>query len=114
VSRLVAILAMRCPRCCQGSVYRGVLRTRDRCPVCDLRFEREPGYFVGAMYASYALGIVLTAPIWLTLLLTGQDYALILAASIIPLFILMPVFFHYSRVIWLHWDYHFNPRTFLD
>ena len=26
-----------------------------RCPVCQLLFEREPGYFLGAMYISYGM-----------------------------------------------------------
>ena len=29
----------------------------ERCPVCGLKFEREQGYFLGAMYVSYALAI---------------------------------------------------------
>ena len=32
------------------------------CPRCGLRFEREPGYWTGAMVASYALGV----PRWRT------------------------------------------------
>ena len=31
----------------------------ERCSVCDLKFEREPGYFLGAMYVSYGLGLVI-------------------------------------------------------
>ena len=33
----------------------------ERCLVCDLKFDREPGYFLGAMYVSYGLGIVIVA-----------------------------------------------------
>jgi len=28
-----------------------------RCGNCDYLFEREPGYFLGAMYISYALAV---------------------------------------------------------
>ena len=28
-----------------------------RCPACGLKFEREPGYFFGAMYVSYFLSV---------------------------------------------------------
>ncbi len=112
LGRALAVLTMRCPRCCKGGVYRGFLRMRKACPVCGLVFEREPGYFTGAMYASYTLGIFGTMPVWLALLLTGQPYALILGATIGMILVLMPVFFHYSRVLWLHFDYVFNPKTF--
>ena len=40
----------------------------ERCPVCGLKFEREPGYFLGAMYFSYLLsippGLVIVLLIW--------------------------------------------------
>jgi uncharacterized protein (DUF983 family) len=41
------------------SIFRGFPRMHDRCPVCDLKFEREPGYFLGARYVSFGLGIVI-------------------------------------------------------
>src|SRR6185369_9788049 len=49
-----------CPRCRRGPmfrlpVWRGPISMHERCGVCGLRFEREPGYFVGAMYMSYGL-----------------------------------------------------------
>src|SRR5207248_3419030 len=56
------ILRQRCPRCRKGAIYRcslfrGWLSMFERCPVCDLKFEREQGYFVGAMYVSYSRAI---------------------------------------------------------
>ena len=45
-----AILRQRCPRCFTGQVFRGLIDMNERCPVCDLEFEREPGYFTGAMF----------------------------------------------------------------
>jgi uncharacterized protein (DUF983 family) len=112
VGRAGAVLLMRCPRCCRGGVYRGFLRMRKDCAICGLVFEREPGYFTGAMYASYTLGIFGTMPVWLALLLTEQPYALILGVSVGMIVVLMPVFFHYSRVLWLHFDFIINPGTF--
>src|SRR5262245_56913727 len=56
---LKAILAQRCPRCCEGRLFRGLFAMHRCCPVCGLRFEREQGYFVGAMYVSYPLSVEL-------------------------------------------------------
>jgi hypothetical protein len=108
----MAVLRMHCPRCLKGAVFRGFLRMRRECPVCGLIYEREPGYFVGAMYASYTIGILLTLPVWLTLLLIGQSFGVIMGATTIAVVILMPLLFHYSRVSWMHFDYIFNPKTF--
>jgi hypothetical protein len=48
-TRLAAIVAQRCPRCLEWPVFATLFRRHARCPACGLRFEREPGYFTGAM-----------------------------------------------------------------
>ena len=67
-STLGSILQQRCPRCRIGnifrySIFRGFPNMCERCSICDLQFEREPGYFLGAMYISYCLGVLIMAPI---------------------------------------------------
>ncbi len=82
------------------------------CPVCGLRFEREPGYFTGAMYASYFIGVFVTLPIWLSMLLAEYSLVPILIVANGCVFLLTPIAFHYSRVFWMHIDCYFNPKTF--
>ena len=78
----------------------------EACPVCGHVFEREPGYFVGAMYVSYALAI----PVYLALaeilgmLLRGWSDLAILALAVPPFVPVAPILFRYSRVIWMHLD----------
>jgi hypothetical protein len=61
VSAMRGILQQLCPRCRAGKIFRKSVwlfpGMYERCPVCGLKFEREDGYFLGAMYISYALGI---------------------------------------------------------
>src|SRR5436309_14749181 len=57
-ARLRAIIRQRCPVCLQGAMFRGRFEMNTTCPVCGHRFEREPGFFQGAMYVSYGIGIV--------------------------------------------------------
>jgi uncharacterized protein (DUF983 family) len=109
--RLGAILRLRCPRCRTGRVFRSLLRMNDPCPHCGLVFEREEGYFLGAMYVSYALGGVLVAAAyfaaaWLWPSLDALTLCLLLMAAYVPL---MPVIYRYSRVIWLHIDRAVSP-----
>src|SRR5438046_9574948 len=66
-STLQSIFQQRCPRCRVGrifrySVFRGFPKMCERCSICDLTFEREPGYFLGSMYISYFLGVLIMAP----------------------------------------------------
>ena len=87
---------------------------RESCDHCGLVYEREPGYFTGAMYASYFLGIFITLPVWMFLLLGGSTLSLVLIVGIGMVVLLTPVSFHYSRVFWMHIDCYFNPTTFTD
>ena len=57
--RLIAFFRQRCPRCCRGKIFGGFFRMNDPCPVCGMVFQREEGYFLGAMYVSYLIGTVL-------------------------------------------------------
>lgn len=81
------------------------------CPGCDLPFEREPGYFLGAMYFSYGMGVAAVTPVVLALLfltdLTLTQVGWIAGAELL---VLAPWLFRYSRVIWLHFDQHFDSR----
>ena len=114
LKRLWAALRFRCPRCCRGAVWRSPFRMHSACPECGLVFEREPGYFTGAMYASYFIGIFITLPIWMAMLFAGAGLAPILIVAIGMVVALTPVSFHYSRVFWMHIDCYFNPKTFED
>src|SRR5687768_15950507 len=67
MKRLWAILRLRCPRCLEGKVFQGILRMNPACPQCGLALVREPGYYLGAMYFSYALAILSALPLCLLL-----------------------------------------------
>src|SRR5262245_12611962 len=83
-------LALRCPSCGRTRLFAGWFRMREACAACGLRYEREPGYFVGAIYVNYALTIgllgvlVLGLDAWLGLSL-GQQLALA-----VPLAVVLP------------------------
>ena len=104
-----SVIRQRCPRCRRGAVFHGLMSMHERCSVCDLKFEREPGYFYGAMYASYFLGLVTTA-YWLPLLLLGYPPLVVIGLPAIQLILQIPLSFRYSRIIWLHVDHHFDPE----
>ena len=84
---------------------------RDACPVCGLRFEREPGYFLGAMYVSYGLSI---PPVLLLVLLiwklTGWPYDICIGAAFVAYLPAVPVVARASRVVWMYIDQAFDPR----
>jgi hypothetical protein len=80
------------------------------CPVCGLQFERETGYWTGAMVASYALGIpVLTLLILSVWLATGWDFLVALVVADVLFLVTVPFVWRYSRVVWLHLDWLIDP-----
>ncbi len=55
VGRIVGrALRLRCPRCGRSPLYARYFRMHERCVACGLRYEREQGFFVGAIYINYA------------------------------------------------------------
>ena len=110
MNKLFAIIRLRCPRCATGRIFASLFRMNSRCPVCGLEFEREQGYFVGAMYFSYALALAAVLPVIVAMLLLGFGAAPIYIASCLLLVVLAPFLFRYSRVIWIHLDQVIDPR----
>ena len=82
----------------------------ETCPECGLLFEREPGFFYGAMYFSYGIGLVVAAPVSIWMFLQGFSEPVIFATAIGQLAILSPLLYRYSRVAWMHFDQRFDPR----
>ncbi len=108
MNRLISVLFQRCPRCRKGPVFHGLMSMHETCRECGLRFEREPGYFLGAMYTSYAFGLVTTS-YWLPLLFLGFNPWLVIGLPTAQLVLQVPLSFRYSRVLWLHLDHGFDP-----
>jgi len=110
VRRLTAVAAGRCPRCLDGRIWRGLFSMNEVCPVCGLRFEREHGYWTGAMVASYALGVpILAALIFLVWLVTRWDVMFVLAVADGLFILVAPLVWRYSRIVWLHLDWLVDP-----
>jgi len=118
-TRIGALLNNRCPKCYDGKLFNAgaynlkrVSEMPKNCTVCGEDFEREPGFYFGAAYVSYAL----TVALWIALFvaLTCFDWWGLMAFSFfddVPFFlgigtgllvILMPVVMRLSRSIWLH------------
>ena len=84
---------------------------RESCSVCDLRFLRESGYFLGAMYVSYTLAVATITPVAIVLALVVEwPLWAVMAVMLAQTLISMPLFFMYSRVIWLYIDQAVDPR----
>ena len=110
-SRLLNVMMQRCPRCYQGRLFvkqnpysfKDSLKMYDECPVCNQDFKIEPGFYIGALWTSFPIVIVLMALIAIVSLayfkLPLNTFFLILTIS---LFLLQPIIVRLGRSIWIH------------
>ena len=112
ISRLRAITRCLCPRCRRGRIFFSHFKMHSTCPVCDLKFQREAGYFLGAMYVQYFLIAPLLGLLIFVLSFILPDdwpaYQVVLPAIVLYLPFL-PAVFRYSRIIWIHLDRALDP-----
>jgi hypothetical protein len=83
----------------------------ERCLECGLKFEREAGYFLGAMYISYGISLVTISGIagllwWMTAWWTTKDviWAIVIFVPLAPMITL------WSRVLWIYLDQAIDPE----
>tara|TARA_Y100000385_G_scaffold279396_1_gene329008 strand:- start:518 stop:892 length:375 start_codon:yes stop_codon:yes gene_type:complete len=114
------MLHSQCPTCLEGSIFHSrnaydlkrIVSMPEACPVCQEDFSREPGFYFGAAYVSYALTVALWVAVlvalscfdWWGLLQFSffEDVGLFLSTGIAMLILLLPVIARLSRSIWLH------------
>lgn len=115
-SALSSILRQLCPRCRSGRIFRSTIywgfpRMNDRCPACGLHFNREPGYFLGAMYISYALALALVfafgAILWI---LTSWRLDKVAIWTVLFFLPFAPMLTFLSRVLWIYLDQTIDPE----
>ena len=98
-----------------GKIFRSsLLRVfpgmHERCPVCDLKFEREEGYFLGAMYISYGIGVVMISAFATVLwLLTRWSLQKVVVWGIVLFIPFVPGITLFSRVFWIYLDRAVDP-----
>ncbi len=65
MSKIVDILKCKCPKCKEGKMFKikgslflfRIPKMYERCSKCDFKFEKETGFFFGAMFVSYGLAV---------------------------------------------------------
>jgi uncharacterized protein (DUF983 family) len=85
-----------------------------RCPACDLKFEREQGYFLGAMYISYGVALVMitaiAALLWSTMRWPITKVTVWAIVLFVPLALPTTLM---ARVLWIYLDQAVDPdRSF--
>ncbi|MEO2052057.1 MAG: DUF983 domain-containing protein [Allomuricauda sp.] len=111
MEKIGCILKCKCPKCKNGNIFRN-LKTilpfqmpemYGRCPQCNYKFERETGFFFGAMFVSYALTaaqmVVCLVLFWY---LIGLSPLKVFIIIVIMAVMLSSLNFKLSRTIWIY------------
>jgi uncharacterized protein (DUF983 family) len=105
VTRFQALRRGLCPVCRGAPIFAGRWRMNETCPACNTRFERAPGYFVGAMYISYALALIVLV-IMVAIFQLGAfrswPLPLVVSLALVIYVLLVPALFRWSRILWIH------------
>jgi uncharacterized protein (DUF983 family) len=85
----------------------------ERCPVCGWKYEREEGYWTGAIAINLVVTELLIAavaiPLAVWLALTQQPVTLLIIVGIPIPFILPLLFFRHSKSLWMSVDFMLHP-----
>ena len=102
----------RCARCGSRKLFRHWFHMVEDCPRCGLHFEREQGYFAGALAINLVLVGGVFAVVFITILaLTIPDLPIAFTLAVcIPIVAIGPIIaYPFSKTIWVAVD-----RAFLQ
>ena len=111
---------MKCPRCHNGDFFVShsydlgkVGDIHEHCSSCGLKYEKEPGFYYGAMYVAYALGVALFVTLWTVFNLFFEDLAAGFQITIIVLAVILlgPAMYALSKIIWANMFISYDPPS---
>jgi len=114
LSKFQVVLQGKCPRCHKGDIFTGnayafrLQKTNINCSHCNLKFEREPGFFYVAMFVSYAMNVAEIITIGVASYILGlpliyENLWYYVSLILLGVLLLSPINYRYSRVILLHY-----------
>ncbi len=121
MGNIKAALKFKCPRCGEGDLFQAqnpykqgsMFEMDTNCSKCGLKYEKEGGFFYGAMYMSYMLNIglfVMATVLWYVLLEDKIDWRIYIGSYVLTTILLVPVLFRLSRSIWLMIMIKYEPQ----
>ena len=110
MSRVIRMINGECHNCKEkhAKIFKdsffsfGFPKMNKKCPNCSIRFEKEPGFFVGAMYVSYGLVVLEGIIAYLIGSFFSNNPIVLLISILAAIFLLSVPNYRYSRIIWIH------------
>jgi uncharacterized protein (DUF983 family) len=102
-------LRLRCPYCGKGRIYSHGFTMNQHCSNCGWIFEREEGYWTGAIAVNLVVAEMLAAAAAIPLAIMQASPLLVMGIGI-PLVIALPIlFYRHSNSFWMALDFMIHP-----
>jgi len=103
MDKLLLGLRLRCPHCGEGHINNGLLKTRDVCEVCHVRFERKSGESIGASIVWLSVLPLLSMIFYFVMFAINGDLSLPMQLGITMGFTVIVglVGYRHARGIWI-------------
>ncbi len=123
---LWSMFTMKCPRCRIGNMYRqnnpyrklslrSIFDMPEHCPVCQQKYDIEPGFWYGTGYVSYGLAVAISIAsfiLWVLLIgISTEDNRIFywLLFNAILLISLQPWLMRLSRAVYIRFFIKYDP-----
>ncbi len=111
ISRFGSVVRLKCPKCRETDLFvnknpynfNEMAKMYKTCSVCGQHFEPETGFYYGAMYLSYAIGVfssLILFSVFNFVLGISTTWAFVMVAVI--WIGISPYLFRFSRSLWLN------------
>ncbi len=113
MSYVSKVLDGTCPKCGGTKVFKAkgnpfLFRMpvmNERCSKCNYSFHREPGFYFGGMYMSYALTVAEMVAVFVLGLLFNIGFLSIFFGVVLIVLLLSTFNYRMSRLMWLNLFY---------
>jgi len=116
-------ITCRCPRCREGSLFvnplsiglKNNMAMNKNCLVCGQPTEKEPGFYYGTGYVSYALAVAISITsfvVWyvsIGMSVKDNRFFFWIGTNAFLLILLQPWLMRLSRSIWISWFVKYEP-----
>jgi|TARA_B110000967_G_scaffold33527_1_gene32193 hypothetical protein len=118
-TKLYSILKRKCPVCQEADFFiskpynlKNLGKIHDSCCNCNESFSKEPGFYYGAMYVSYGLGVAMFVSIFLLTYLIYPDSSAFTYITLIAIAMVFlgPFLYELSKIIWANMFMSFKQK----
>jgi uncharacterized protein (DUF983 family) len=107
-------LRLRCPRCGVGKLFQHGYTMYESCGACGWVFEREEGYWTGALAVNLVVTEILIFAIIFPLLITQAPVVLTLALGVGAAILTPFLFYRHSKSLWMAMDFLLHPADLVS